>query len=163
MSNFKIVLDTKTSEITFENNLESYSGDFMFLLNRYNQTINIEGMTFGILIKLSDTTIFDKKYPPTGVKYISTSDDLLISERISNLLPESECKLSVWVSDSNGNYNKDTTFIIPKPLQPFSSWTWDGTIWTAPLPYPEDDQRYLWNEELYQSDNTKGWVLTDPS
>ena len=48
-------------------------------------------------------------------------------------------------------------FISPKP---FNSWTLDEDtcLWKAPVDYPTDNKRYYWDEELYQSDNTKGWV-----
>jgi len=42
--------------------------------------------------------------------------------------------------------------------QPFASWTLNETtcLWEAPIVKP--DGRYVWDEELYQSDNTQGWV-----
>ena len=47
-------------------------------------------------------------------------------------------------------------FIQP---QPHASWTLDGDDdWQAPIAEPDDGKRYTWNETLYQSDNTKGWV-----
>ena len=50
-------------------------------------------------------------------------------------------------------------FISP---QPYASWTLNETTckWEAPLSIPSDADTvcYQWNEELYQSDNTKGWV-----
>ena len=48
---------------------------------------------------------------------------------------------------------------------PASSWTLNTTTWEydPPIPYPGTDNgdksEYVWNEDLYQSDNTKGWVL----
>jgi len=33
-----------------------------------------------------------------------------------------------------------------RPLSPFPSWTWDDG-WHPPVPYPDDDQFYEWNEE----------------
>ena len=45
--------------------------------------------------------------------------------------------------------------------QPFPSWTL-GTntwLWNSPIPHPDDGNYYNWEEDLYQSDNTKGWVL----
>ena len=48
------------------------------------------------------------------------------------------------------------------PPQNFPSWTLNETtcLWYPPIPRPPstDDETYLWNETLYQSDNTKGWV-----
>ena len=45
-------------------------------------------------------------------------------------------------------------FIPPKPFQ---SWILNETtcLWEAPVAYPEDGQRYLWNEE------TKQWDLNE--
>lgn len=47
--------------------------------------------------------------------------------------------------------NRDA-FIPPKP---FNSWTLneDSCLWEAPVAYPEDGQRYTWNEE------TTSWDL----
>ena len=44
--------------------------------------------------------------------------------------------------------------------QPYASWTLDTNTWywVCPLTYPNDGKVYYWNEDLYQSDNTKGWV-----
>ena len=56
-----------------------------------------------------------------------------------------------WTYDSE----KDA-FYAP---QPYASWTLNTTsyLWEAPISYPTDGKAYLWNESLYQSDNTKGW------
>jgi hypothetical protein len=56
-----------------------------------------------------------------------------------------------WTYDS-----KEDVFYAP---QPYASWTLNTTsyLWEAPIAYPSDGKAYLWNESLYQSDNTKGW------
>ena len=43
---------------------------------------------------------------------------------------------------------------------PYASWTLNNTtcIWEPPNAKPDDDKGYYWDESLYQSDNTKGWV-----
>ena len=47
--------------------------------------------------------------------------------------------------------NRDA-FIAPKP---YNSWILneDTCLWDAPIPYPIDGQKYIWNEE------TKNWTL----
>jgi|TARA_B100001093_G_scaffold391884_1_gene378354 hypothetical protein len=53
-------------------------------------------------------------------------------------------------------YDKDKdAFIAP---QPFTSWTLNETtcLWEPPITKPTG--HYKWDEELYQSDNMKGWV-----
>lgn len=54
-----------------------------------------------------------------------------------------------------GYHYDGTGFYPPKP---FNSWTLNNTtyLWEAPLTKP--DGNYIWDENLYQSDNTKGWV-----
>ena len=45
----------------------------------------------------------------------------------------------------------EDVFVAP---QPFPSWTLDENyLWQAPVPYPEDGERYVWNE------NRKEWEL----
>ena len=46
------------------------------------------------------------------------------------------------------------------PPQPYPSWNLneESCIWEAPVPYPTDGQRYNWDEDAYQADNTTGWV-----
>lgn len=50
-------------------------------------------------------------------------------------------------------------FIPPKP---YDSWILneDSCLWESPIPKPQDTETiyHFWNEELYQTDNTKGWV-----
>jgi len=48
-------------------------------------------------------------------------------------------------------------FIAPKP---FNSFTFNDStyLWESPITFPDDGKPYIWNETLYQSDNSKGWV-----
>jgi hypothetical protein len=45
-------------------------------------------------------------------------------------------------------------FIPPKP---FASWKLneDTCLWEAPVPYPEDDKSYLWNEDTLSWDEVE--------
>ena len=74
-----------------------------------------------------------------------------------------------WVKTSYNNkirkqfagvgYSYDSTkdkFISPKP---FASWALDSSDdWQAPITMPDDDKKYSWDEDVYQADNSKGWV-----
>lgn len=33
--------------------------------------------------------------------------------------------------------------------QPYASWIWNSEtfVWSSPVPYPDDDKNYFWNEE----------------
>ena len=46
------------------------------------------------------------------------------------------------------------------PPQSYPSWVFnsDTYTWDPPIAIPQDGKPYSWDESLYQSDNTKGWV-----
>lgn len=43
-----------------------------------------------------------------------------------------------------------------RPPQPFPSWSWADGVWVPPVPYPQSDDFFLWDEEA------KEWVA-DPN
>jgi hypothetical protein len=53
--------------------------------------------------------------------------------------------LSREIASIGETYWNGTRFVHPSP---FPSWIFNEDIndWTAPLPYPEDGNTYLWNE-----------------
>lgn len=57
-----------------------------------------------------------------------------------------------------GTYDADKDAFIPP--NDFPSWTLNETtcLWEPPIPYPSDNEGYEWNEEMYNNDNTTGWV-----
>tara|TARA_A200000159_G_C7209497_1_gene291442 strand:- start:68 stop:454 length:387 start_codon:yes stop_codon:yes gene_type:complete len=59
-----------------------------------------------------------------------------------------------------GFYYYDVSNDMFVAQQPFLSHTLNTSTgqWDAPISYPTDGKRYSWNEEIYQADNTKGWV-----
>ena len=73
---------------------------------------------------------------------------------------------AIWKQTSyNGNfrknhagigytYDEDRDAFIPK--KPFNSWILneDTCLWEAPIPYPQDNNRYNWNEQ------NQSWDLT---
>ena len=63
----------------------------------------------------------------------------------------------------------DATNDVFYPQQPFASWTLNKTTWAweapvTPAELTEEqiaaNKYYVWDEDAYQADNTKGWVLT---
>ena len=49
-------------------------------------------------------------------------------------------------------------FYAPRPI--FASWSLNTNswFWEAPLTHPDNDKIYYWDEDVYQADNTKGWI-----
>ena len=69
-------------------------------------------------------------------------------------------------------YKSDNSkgWVLDMPDKPFNSWIWnkDAQRYEAPIDEPSDSinsgqtvengKTYKWDEDLYQSDNTKGWI-----
>jgi hypothetical protein len=34
-------------------------------------------------------------------------------------------------------------------------------LWNSPINYPDDNKSYTWDEDVYQADNSKGWILDE--
>ena len=81
------------------------------------------------------------------------------TELIEGLTPETwygnfrgqTCKRTSYNSNIRGTYagigysynSEEDIFVTPKP---YSSWIRSGSFWNAPIPMPEDDKVYTWNE-----------------
>ena len=77
------------------------------------------------------------------------ADDLATAEEVT----KSTCVLCDGTSVIGGTWN-GTVFTAP---QPYPSWTISAPTWTwtAPVPYPEGQVGYKWDEA------TKSWIVID--
>ena len=57
-------------------------------------------------------------------------------------------------------YIYDSTNDVFYPPKPHASWILGSNswLWNAPITYPDDNKIYIWDEDVYQADNSKGWV-----
>tara|TARA_X000001382_G_scaffold93306_1_gene67851 strand:+ start:129 stop:509 length:381 start_codon:yes stop_codon:yes gene_type:complete len=54
---------------------------------------------------------------------------------------------------------KNDVFYAPKPENGTTYiLNTDTYLWERPIAQPDKNKKYFWNEEIYQNDNTKGWV-----
>ena len=59
-------------------------------------------------------------------------------------------------------YTYDTDNDVFYAPRPYASWTLADTwLWVCPIVYPDDNKRYTWDEDVYQADNSKGWVTDE--
>jgi hypothetical protein len=84
-------------------------------------------------------------------------DLILLSEEkaaISNSFIAEQLKLKgIWIEANSKTaigftYDKSRSAFIPP--QPFASWVLDeeSLDWVSPIPYPDDEKFYIWNESL---------------
>ena len=102
-----------------------------------NHTIDLTD--FSVVITEKNNKFPEIIYPKGNLK--STDQFFLFSERI------------FWNADDVINFTvkigeleKEFTFIVPRPEQPYPSWTWSNSQWNAPVAYPEGEGLYDWNE-----------------
>ena len=96
------------------------------------------------------------EYPPPNVKLIST-DQNYVTARRGVFTPDDEITLTITVTNDDVTYTDSQTMTVPRPSQPYPSWTWDSLdkTWVAPEPYPDDGLTYTWDEA------EQAWVEAD--
>lgn len=89
-------------------------------------------------------------FPKEDQLYLSTDQFFLFTQRI------------FWNADDVFNFTvkigeleKEFTFTVPRPEQPYPFWTWSNGQWISPISYPKDGKMYSWNEEKIN------WELTE--
>jgi hypothetical protein len=95
---------------------------------------------------------------PIGGTIESARSTPVISERIL-VQSATEYTLDVWAENEGVRTDSIFTFSTPVPDQPFPSWTWNGTEWTAPIAIPTNgpaDASYKWSEKQQK------WFLLVP-
>jgi len=57
-------------------------------------------------------------------------------------------------------YTYDATNDVFYAQKPYASWTLGSNSWTwnPPITLPDDGKGYYWDEDVYQADNSKGWI-----
>lgn len=105
-----------------------------------NHEIDLEG--FSITITEKNNKFLPISFPEAGVILKSTDQFLLFTERL------------YWNADDVFNFTvkigeleKEFAYTVPRPEQPYPSWTWSNGQWNAPVSYPEGEGLYDWNED----------------
>jgi len=128
-----------------QENLSSSYCDIIAALNTAGQTIIFDRVSFGFDIKRGEEIIIQKSYPPPGVIYIQSDQEVIQSERVL-WEPDWELVVKVWISMSGNYMEQSFNITVPRPPQPFPSWTWDGSSWQPPIPVPGEGN-YTWDED----------------
>lgn len=122
--------------------------DFGFTEN--NQLpVYFNNLSFGYKITSNDLTVSEGSMPPEGISYVSTDQEIVHSFEIGGIKPEIEYYITVWAKNDEEMWEKIVLFVMPIPPKPHNSWNWnkEESMWQPPIPYPDDDNVYVWNEE----------------
>ena len=119
-----------------------------------------EGIVETVIV--AEPEFFDTFVDDTPGKWIQTSYNTRggVHYEPNSNTPSSDQSKALRKNHAGIGYTYDKTRDAFIPPQPFSSWTLNNTtcLWEPPMPIPSDGKSYRWDDSLYQSDNTKGWV-----
>ena len=136
---------TQNWTITIED-LDSNYTDLFIGFTDESPVVEFKNLQFKYQLKHNNEILQQGSYPPPNVKYLNSDQVYLVVERL-NLSPETTYELYLWAENDGNSFEKTFEFTTPRPPQPYPSWTWNGEIWEAPVPYPEGEEFYEWNED----------------
>jgi hypothetical protein len=116
------------------------------------EAIHPDRLRFGWLITVNGEQQDEETFPAENVTYVEIKPTARFHGRVQ-ALPEDD--VSIVFNAATGDdamTSAEQKFTVPRPPQPYPSWTWEDGVWTAPVPYPDDDAPYVWDEE------TQDWI-----
>ena len=123
----------------------------MYFGFRDNEKLPVEfdNLSFGYKLTKNDVTISEDSMPPEGIRYISTDQETVHSFEVGGIRGEEEYYITVWAENGGEKWEYIVLFIMPIPPKPHESWSWNDeeSMWQPPIPYPDDEYIYIWNED----------------
>ena len=114
-----------------------------------SETTQFNNVSFGYEIYTGEELIVSESFPPENIVYVSTDQEIMTTSYFEKIKLGKPYTLKFWITDSGENFDGTFDIMIPRPEQPFESWTWneDVSVWEPPAPYPNDGEYYVWDEE----------------
>jgi hypothetical protein len=119
---------------------------------------NIDNLSFGYKFSQSGEIITQGNFPTVGtLEFIKETP---FTNNIVGISRNSTYQLYVWAENFGDRIDNTFEIQVPPPLQPYPSWSWNGTEWVSPVPMPTDgpvDAAYKWSEK-----QSKWFLLVPP-
>lgn len=146
---FTADITTKTWSFDEEELANSYIDIKFAFRENGNLPVVFDQMAFGYSLVLNSENISEESRPFSGMSYVSTDQDYIESFMVTGLIAGKEYTVNVWAENAGDIWQDSVNFILPFPPQPYASWILDEEtgIWASPIPYPDDNELYQWDEE----------------
>lgn len=148
MSKLKIKYIRSTGQFEFtEDSIDPRYCDMVACLDTTGETLEFSNLSYGITIKNGETVLGEKTFPKEGVSILRSDQPCLDLYRVQ-WEADMVVDIDVWMEQTAGRVEGSHQLTVPRPPQPYPSWTWDTVdkVWIAPVPYPDDDKDYYWDE-----------------
>lgn len=137
-----------SSPLILEKDINGYFIDVIFSCNcSNNDYIKLDDFRFICELRKDNSIVDYNIHPKFGARYKRSYEDFIIKNRLRNITPDNSYQLYVSIAFSDQNIDDTFNFTAPRPPKLYESWSWNGTEWMAPKPYPDDNKYYGWDEE----------------
>jgi hypothetical protein len=152
MSEVRVIydIDTEVWEVN-ATGVDSFSCNVSFTFLRSVTNGKFFGLNYGLALLKDDETISDYTSSLESLQIVNTGKFSPGSIQLTSE-PDTEYVLKLWVNFQGIRKDNEVTFSTPRPQKPYPSYVWQNNRWTAPTPFPGDDQQYMWDEA------TLSWV-----
>ena len=152
----RITYDVATGELGVDTSMVRPNGTILVAaLNRYGQTIPFVDLSFGARVTADGAVIFERTFPRAGEVWVESDQDVIWAEAL-RWSQDQTIEVHAWIANGppEARVERETTqaFNVPRPPQPYPSWTWGGTDWLPPVPHPGGETAWEWDEAA------QGWV-----
>ena len=114
----KALFDVATRSFTIEAGDPQFSGDVLTAdINRHGNVIPLRGVSFGFSLIVNSSVADEQAWPPEGVRYSKTDQDILASYRL-RWQPEDDVQVDCWLVDAAGERHTATASFTAPPLPP---------------------------------------------
>jgi hypothetical protein len=129
-----------------EENISSNYADLYIGFTKDEPVVEFNNLRFGFTLQKDNIIIDSKEWPRQNIKYRRSDQEYLVVHRLM-FQPDQTYDLYMWAENAGIRAEKTHILTIPRPPQPYPSWTWNGETWSSPVPYPEDGNDYMWDED----------------
>lgn len=147
----KLIADVATNEWSLVSDVEEPDGLVIYVgfTDLGNLPVAFDGLSYGVSVLDKGRVIFESDKPLAGTVYESTDQQFLDYFLIPNVKAGFSYSVHVWAENAGIKWADDFSVTLPKPEQPYLSWSYDKVlgVWVAPKPHPDDDYVYSWDEE----------------
>lgn len=111
-----------------------------------------DNLKFGFCLTQGKTIVKTENFPPESYQYERSHQQYIVSEDL-NLLPNKLYNLALWTENAGIRSEFNYSFKTGIPKQPYNSWVWTGEVWIPPVPKPDEENYYDWDEPTQQ------WII----
>lgn len=141
-------VNNNSFDIDNENIASNYIQINIGFVDNKKMPVFFNNLRYGFKLFNNQNIITDFSYPLQDMVLLSTDQEYINNVLVNGLFPDINYLLNIWVENNGVLLETSIDIILQRPSQPYSSWIYDDQnyMWTAPIPYPNDGNNYMWDE-----------------